>query len=158
MKALTILALGFALLVGCSENVDDPQRRDQILSDALNQENLQYRGRMTERLAYSPNSEAPYTGWVKAIHRNGETKELIHFRNGKEDGLWVSWYPTGQKELEIHFKSGEQHGPYFIWHDNGQMQLKAEFKNGKFDGLVTTWDEDGTKIDSIRYKEGEPVE
>jgi len=30
-----------------------------------------------------------------------------YYRNGKEEGLWVSWYSNGQKRSEENYQNGE---------------------------------------------------
>ena len=48
-------------------NLDDPRAREQILAEALDEDNLQTRNSPSgEELFFAPNQEVPYTGWVKA--------------------------------------------------------------------------------------------
>ena len=85
---------------------DDPKTRDKIVGAALASEKLQERGPDGEELSYAPNSQIPYTGWVKKLYSNGQVESLAHYKDGEKDGLRTTWRENGQKETEAHYKDG----------------------------------------------------
>ena len=43
------------------------------------------------------------------------------YKNGKPDGLWVSWHKNGQKSWEGNFKEGEEvEGSAKYWNSKGE--------------------------------------
>jgi antitoxin component YwqK of YwqJK toxin-antitoxin module len=66
-----------------------------------------------EGLYYKKFTEVPFTGKI-----TGNTQGS--FKNGKEEGAWVTYY------------------------DNGQLDYKGNRKNGKLDGAWVGYNEDGT--------------
>ena len=85
-------------------------------------------GDLVERggLYYKKFTDVPFTGEVTG-QRHGS------FKDGKEDGPWVSYY------------------------DSGQLMSKGDLKNGKPDGPWVWYDEDGTKNEFLSgtYRNGE---
>ena len=79
------------------------------------------------------------TGW----YENGQKKEEITYKDGKQDGLWTGWYANGQKKYEGTRKDGKLDGLYTDWDDNGQKKKERTFKNGK---MISSkeWNKDGS--------------
>ena len=67
-------------------------------------------------------------------HNNGQKKSEIHYKDGKEEGLWTGWFQNGQKTFE------------------------GNDKNGREDGLQTFWDKEGNVTKTETYKDDELVE
>jgi hypothetical protein len=76
-------------------------------------------------------------------YRSGRHKVAGVFRAGKKDGLWIWWYPNGQKLAEGHFVEGLQSGRWAYWHVNGQKKIQGDFIAGAQSGIWYTWDQDG---------------
>jgi len=70
-----------------------------------------YAREIDEKLLYAPNEQKPYTGWIKEMYNNGQVKELVHYRDGKKDGLLTTWHDNGQKEGEVNYKDGKKDVP-----------------------------------------------
>ena len=70
-------------------------------------------------LFYMPFSNVPYTGQIDEGYEHGS------FKNGKQDGLWFSYY------------------------DNGQLMFKGKYKNGKREGRWVYYYRDGT-VDNVQ--------
>ena len=43
----------------------------------------------------------------------------------------TKYYDNGQKESETNYKNGKEEGLRISWHSNGQKQYEGHFKNGK---------------------------
>ncbi len=49
---------------------------------------------------YKVNSETGFTGNVVGKYQSGQKKEELNFKDGKQDGELIYWYPNGQKKYE----------------------------------------------------------
>ena len=76
-------------------------------------------------------------------YENGQKKEEIKYKNGKEDGLNSGWYENGQKEWEGTWKDGEEDGIETHWYENGQKKEETTYKFGK-EISSKEWNEDGS--------------
>ena len=110
-----------------------------------------------EGIIYLKGSDTLYTGKVYELHENGQKKTQGYFKDGKEDGLRVSWYKNGQKEEEGNWKEGKPDGLMMQWYENGQKESEGNGKNGKADGLHIRWDKNGHKEYEATYKDGEKI-
>ena len=90
--------------------------------EGVNAEELEQR----ESIWYLKDSETPYSG--KAFRWGDEY--LSHWqwnlRDGKQDGLWVSWHEKGQKESEANWKNGELVEGSQKWWDNKGNPIDSE--------------------------------
>jgi hypothetical protein len=50
--------------------------------------------------------------------------------NGKPDGLWTRWYPSGQMKEEGHYIKGIKSGMWVEWYEDGVVMWKGEWKDG----------------------------
>ena len=159
MKLLPFFLLSLFLLVGCGKpNLDNPAKLNEILEEAIDGDKLQWRGKEGEKLGYAPNSQTPYTGWVKAMHENGQVSVLYPLKDGKQHGLMTQWHENGQKKIEANFVDGETHGLGSMWDENGQKRMECTFKDGKEHGLGTEWDEEGNVTEQAKFENGKVVE
>ena len=108
-------------------------------------------------IVYLKDSETPYTGKAFALHENGQKKSERILKDGKPNGIAITWNENGQKELEANFKSGKKDGLGVMWYENGQKKLEGNWKDDKQDGLLTTWHEDGQKRFEVNYKNGKKI-
>ena len=108
-------------------------------------------------IMYLKGSDTPYTGKVFGLHKNGQKSGEANYKDGKADGLGVSWYENGQKESEVNFKDGNFDGLVVEWHENGQKAIEKNFKNGKPDGLLVNWHENGQKAYEANFKDGKRI-
>jgi antitoxin component YwqK of YwqJK toxin-antitoxin module len=61
------------------------------------------------------------------------------------------------KEIEGNYKDGKEYGLFTTWYENGQKEIESNYKDGKRDGLFTTWYENGQKLTEGNYKNGKEV-
>jgi antitoxin component YwqK of YwqJK toxin-antitoxin module len=115
-----------AVLSGCGgPDLDDPETLDRILAEAVGEESLQYR----DGLFYQNNE--PYSGWAKGMYDSGQAKGLGQFKDGKQDGLEVTWWDNGQKLGEATYKNGKKEGSFRRWRENGKLMRETTYKNGE---------------------------
>ena len=120
--------------------------------EGVNYEKLEKR----EGIYYLLDSDTPYTGKSFRSYSNGQRSE-VNWKDGKENGLYVSWYVGGQKKAERTYKDGRWDGLWVFWHSNGKKGTEANYKEGKLDGLVVNWHFNGQKFSEENYKDGELI-
>jgi hypothetical protein len=111
-------------------------------------------GLSDEKLAYAPNQQKPYTGWVKRMWSNGQIRTLIQLKDGKLDGLRTYWHKNGQKKFEENYKDGK---PMTVvaWKPNGEKCPVTNVVNGN--GVWVWYNDDGTENSRHTFKDGEEV-
>lgn len=67
------------------------------------------------------------------------------------DGLYVYWYPNGQKQYEANYKEGTLDGVMQGWYNNGQMKFKSQYQAGKKTGQWLEWYDNGQKKSESNY-------
>ena len=50
--------------------------------------------------------------------------------DGEKKGLWVEWYPNGEKKGEGVWKNGQADGIFEDWYLNGKKAVEQVFKLG----------------------------
>ena len=73
----------------------------------------------------------------KQVQMDGE------FKDGKRNGLWVSWYMNGNKWSEGMFKYGKGEGKRITYFENGKVRYEGEYKNDVRVGKWKFYDETG---------------
>tara|TARA_Y100001934_G_scaffold242034_1_gene297503 strand:+ start:2028 stop:2792 length:765 start_codon:yes stop_codon:yes gene_type:complete len=157
-------------------DLDDNETLAKIIAGAIDGKKLK-KGDNDRKLAYAPNEQTPYTGWVKLMHDNGQIVGLKQFKDGKTHGLATRWFENGQKEFEVTFKDGKLDGLWTRWYENGQMRGEATMKDGKpvtcvawkpngkkcphtnvvdGNGVVVRYNDDGTEAGRYTHKDGKP--
>ncbi|MEX0675527.1 MAG: hypothetical protein WD063_00530 [Pirellulales bacterium] len=86
-------------------------------------------------------------------------KLITTVKSGKDEkhGPWVSWFATGQKQLQGIYEHDMQIGEFTWWHANGQRALQGGFDHGKQDGRWTWWHLNGQKSIEGHYVHGNPT-
>lgn len=154
MKSYLTLFTALVLFFGCGEsNLDDAENLDKILAEAIDGDDIQKRGEEGEKLYYAPNTQTPYTGWIKSLHKNGQVKELIHLKDGKPNGLFTTWYENGQKMHESNWKDGKKDWLQTTWYENGQKEKEYNFKEGKLISCEV-WKPNGEKCPASNIVNG----
>ncbi len=146
MKGLiTILCLSTAL-AGCQKpDLEDPEVFDEIASGAINLSTLEAKRVKGLLVLCIPNTEKPYSGWVKENYDNGQLKSLGYLRKGAKYGLWTSWHENGRKLKEVRYRKDMMDGAFASWHPNGQRRSSGNVRGGEMDGPWEEWYENGWK-------------
>lgn len=160
VKLVPIFALTLVITIGCGEpNIENPKVRERILSEAMHFSFIQTRSSPSgEELAFAPNQNHPYTGWIKGSgveiyefdYATGADGFLIQVQRGKPK-VFMSWYPNGQILEKGTFSNSARNGVWIRWHENGRMNEKGTYKNDEKVGLWVEWDEDGEEVSRDTY-------
>ena len=65
---------------------------------------------------YQPQDSKPYTGKVIDVNENGDIIIEGRFARGKRNGIWTTWYGSGQKEHEGYYKNGLKSDLWKSWY------------------------------------------
>ena len=78
----------------------------------------------------------------------GDTKvPLGKMKDGKKEGKWIYWYPSGQKKSVLTYKDEKLDGLWNMWYDNGQKRVEGTYKDGKLVKRIGMWNKDGSVIE-----------
>jgi antitoxin component YwqK of YwqJK toxin-antitoxin module len=131
---------------------EKPVAETQIKLEGVNVIELEER----EDIMYLKGSDTPYTGKAFTLYVNG-MKNQKNYKDGKAEGLSVTWHKNGQKKQEVTYKDGKQEGLKVGWHENGKKACEFNYKEGKPDGSWTVWWENGQKQSETIWKDDSPV-
>lgn len=143
---LVVLALG----AGVAWGIDQRRRR------------VGEYGNGTKSFEYRVDSEGRKQGPFLEWHPNGSPKTVATYRDDKLEGEYVAMDPDGtitEKSHYIeksHYKEGKKDGLSITFDDEGQ-KIEAEYHAGKRDGVTTTWDSKGKLKKRVNYKQGKLV-
>jgi antitoxin component YwqK of YwqJK toxin-antitoxin module len=86
-------------------------------------------------------------------------KIATYTRQGKDEkhGQWISWYQTGQKQMQGEYQGDLQVGKFQWWYENGQIALQGSYDSGKQVGKWTWWHQNGQKSTQGEYVDGNPT-
>ena len=91
-------------------------------------------------------------------HTNTTTKAVEGtYWNGKQEGVWLTYFPTGERLDASTFVEGVKHGPSMMWYVTGELTSEGVYNQGKMDG---TWDfrwfNPKIKTATMKFCEGVP--
>ena len=78
------------------------------------------------------------------LYANGKIKIEGQKKDGLREGVWYSYFETGNKWSETTYKKGLKEGVSIVNYPNGKMHYKGQYKNDKKIGTWYFYNEDGT--------------
>lgn len=88
----------------------------------------------------------------KNNYSNGQPKIEGEKVNGKDEGVWVWYYPSGKKQMEGSFQEGKRIGTWYIWNENGVKVSESVYANDKLNGPFWQWNTSGKLIRKGKYQ------
>ena len=88
---------------------------------------------------------------------NGELMSSKRYNDGVKDGVFATWYESGQKRSEGFWEDGKKIGKWYSWHSNGQVESEGSYIDDRKDGLWVSYDETGNKVSEDVYAAGELI-
>jgi antitoxin component YwqK of YwqJK toxin-antitoxin module len=82
----------------------------------------------------------------------------INYQNGDPDGIYKSYFESGQLQVSGNFAKGKKEGEWTWYNESGNISSTAAFINDKKEGRQVVWCEAGEKIKEESYVNGEFVE
>jgi antitoxin component YwqK of YwqJK toxin-antitoxin module len=62
---------------------------------------------------------------------NVKTSSEGSFKNGKENGRFIAFYPNGKKEFEKNYINGLETGTFKKWTKDGMLETMQVYENGQ---------------------------
>lgn len=66
------------------------------------------------------------------------------YNANRKEGIWVRYYPNGNKKSEISYKRGRPNGSFKLYYENGNVEEEGEWTNRLYNGAFKRYYEDGT--------------
>ena len=86
--------------------------------------------------------------------RGTDDKPTMYFEGKPFTGVAFDIWEDGQLHYEGTYKDGKQDGLFQTWYDNGQLAIRQNYKDGKYDGLFQSWYKNGQLEYERNYKDG----
>lgn len=83
----------------------------------------------------------------------GQVRERRHYLKGKLDGVYESYYETGQLIVRISYKDGLRHGEAVSCYRDGTLREKCTFEKDKLVGEYTSYYETGQLREKENYNQ-----
>ena len=93
--------------------------------------------------------------WKELNFRDGYS--IAYLKDAPYTGKVFELFKNGQKRGQFNYKNGKKEGPGMTWHKNGQKAMEANYKDDKIEGLLLAWDVNGDKRSQFNYKDGRIV-
>ena len=82
-------------------------------------------------IAYLPNSDEPFTGKYERYGCEERQKNAeVNYKDGKVNGLLITWYCDGKKRIEATYINGKLNGLCTEWWTDGQKMWEENYING----------------------------
>ena len=85
------------------------------------------------------------------FYENRQMQMDGEYKDGKRNGLWVSWYMNGKKWSEGTFKNGKSEGRRVTYFENGKVRYDGAYKNDQRVGKWRFYDETGKLLAEQDY-------
>jgi antitoxin component YwqK of YwqJK toxin-antitoxin module len=97
----------------------------------------------------------PFTGTIYTLYPSSkDTANVRNFMQGKESGIWKTFYENGYLKECRQFENGRKTGRYQAWWDKGVKQLDYFFKDDEYEGTCKEWNTAGLLTKEMNYKNG----
>jgi len=77
--------------------------------------------------------------WKFYSEYDGTLVSEENYKNGKKDGISISYYNTGVKAEQTTWENGVRNGPWKTYYTDGKLKLKCTYKNDLKDGPIKTY-------------------
>ncbi len=95
-----------------------------------------------------------FNGQMIEIEKDGSVVYRLPIINGKEQGLAIGFYNTGEKLVERNFSNGEKQGIFKQWWPNGNLRYLFNYNHDKYDGQQIVYFHFGKVQEEKNYSNG----
>jgi antitoxin component YwqK of YwqJK toxin-antitoxin module len=88
----------------------------------------------------------------------GTKVEEGEFKRSRKVGVWVNYWPNGEKKSEIFYDNGRPTGDYKSFYENGQMEESGSMKGGNLIGDFAMFYPDGKPKQKKTFNENGETE
>ncbi len=98
--------------------------------------------RIIKKMERSGNKLVPV--YQTEYFENGQISKEGPYKNGKRNGLWKTYYKTGELWSKIYFKNGLSDSVTTAYYTNGKIRYQGFYTKGQKSGTWKIFKEDGT--------------
>jgi len=95
-----------------------------------------------------------FSGYMIQQEKDGRIVYKLPIINGRENGLALGWYNSGEKLLEQFYVDGKMEGVFKQWWPNGNYRYLFNYKEGQLNGLQTVFFPNGKTRQKSNYLSG----
>ena len=88
-------------------------------------------------------NNAPFTGVSLGHYCNDKLFYKTNFKNGRENGFFTIYSPTGSIQLKHCYKNGFLNGEQLVFYNDGTVFQRTNYINGQLSGYEFEYYEDG---------------
>jgi len=92
---------------------------------------------------------------VTRFDLEGQKTELYQTVAGQVDGVYTTFYGTGQAKQMVTYSQGVLNGPATTFFPSGQVEHEFSYSNGEVDGLYHTYAEEGKLLSEYTFLNGQ---
>ena len=92
-------------------------------------------------------------GYWKEFYPTGELKSEGNYIDSKQDGGWKFYFENQKIEVTGRYKNGKKEGTWYWYYPNGELLQEENWIGGKLDGEFLEYDENGNTIVKGEYLE-----
>lgn len=91
---------------------------------------------------------------VEVKDNSGKVSEQYHRdkKNGKKEGQYIQYYPSGKKFEESFYANDQLQGVRTLYYENGKVQVIEHYNQGQFEGDYQSFYENGQLKVQYKYK------
>ncbi len=83
----------------------------------------------------------------------GAKVEEGEYKKSRKVGVWIKYWPNGQKKAEVFYDRGRPTGDYKSFYENGQLEESGSMKGGNLVGEFAMYYPDGTPKQKKTFNE-----
>jgi antitoxin component YwqK of YwqJK toxin-antitoxin module len=92
-------------------------------------------------------------GLAMAWYNSGEKLLERIFVDGKREGIFKQWWPNGHYRYLFHYKNNQYHGTQMVFFPDGKKREVNNYQFGQLEGVQSTWNEAGVLISNYTIRD-----
>ena len=98
--------------------------------------------RIVKKMERSGNKLVP--AYLTEYFENGQISKEGPYKNGTRNGLWKTYYKSGELWSELYFKNGQPDSTTTAYYPNGKVRYQGFYTKGQKSGTWKIFKEDGS--------------
>jgi len=99
-------------------------------------------------------NQEPFSGYITSHYANGVIEEKSGYRNGKQEGISLTWFENGVMQSKRYYVKGEKNDTHYGWYEDGSKRFEYNFNKGINSGIHTEWYQNGSIAKKTTYSNG----
>ncbi len=166
MKKVLLLLIVAVMFASCGNNAGDKKvkradketateagiQKTEVKLDSNDRVFKKYvNGQPLLVLKYKKTGKKEIPVYQKEYYENGQVSKEGPLVDVKKNGLWKSYYKTGELRSEFYYKDGYIDSVTTAYHKNGKIRYKGQFHKSRKTGVWEFFNEQGELTDTKDY-------